>query len=93
MSTKSPVNYDGRTRTALQELDINTAFARCFDSIDGQSVLSYLRRITIESVSGPGVEVNALLHLEGQRYLVGLMQSRVNDGKEGKPNVPITKPK
>ena len=85
--------YDGRKRTDQDEHDLNARFARVFGTDDGEKVLAYLRRITIESVSGPGVDPNGLLHLEGQRYLTGIIQARINHGREGKPNVHSKKPK
>jgi hypothetical protein len=45
------------------------------------SVLQYLKAITIDSVAGPEISDHALRHLEGQRYIVGLIQRRVNKGK------------
>jgi hypothetical protein len=40
-------------------------------------VLRYLRSVTIEMVHGPNVTTEELRHLEGQRYIVGLIEQRI----------------
>lgn len=52
-----------------------------FKTPNGKSVLKYLRSITIESVQGPNASDAELRHLEGQRYLVGLIERRINHGQ------------
>jgi len=53
-----------------------------FNTPNGAAVLKYLRSITIESVQGPNASDAELRHLEGQRYLVGLIERRINHGQE-----------
>ena len=48
-----------------------------FKSPTGEAVLQYLRSITIEAVSGPNISSEELRHLEGQRYIVGLLERRI----------------
>ena len=43
--------------------------------------MNYLKSITIEAVAGSEVSDATLRHLEGQRYMVGLIQRRINKGK------------
>lgn len=78
---------DGRARPPAQERDLNEAFALVFGGPVGERCLAYLRRITIESVAGPEVTDGHLRHLEGQRFIVGVMQRRILDGQEKRPHV------
>jgi hypothetical protein len=41
-------------------------------------VLKHLRRITIETAGGPLISSDELRHREGQRFLVYLIQARIN---------------
>jgi hypothetical protein len=41
-------------------------------------VLKHLRRITIETAGGPLITNDELRHREGQRFLVYLIQARIN---------------
>lgn len=79
------VSPDGVNRSHEVEQRINEAFALAFSGEAGDFVLDYLRRSTIERVNGPAVDTNALLHMEGQRFLVGVIQRRINYGKEKQP--------
>lgn len=65
---------------AQREQELNRTFAQCFSSPAGQSVIQFLRQQTIETVSGPAVEPNSLMHLEGQRFLVGMIEQRIAAG-------------
>jgi hypothetical protein len=76
---------DGINRSHKIEKQINEAFALAFSGEAGDFVLDYLRRISIERVNGPAVDTNSLLHMEGQRFLVGVIQQRINLGKEKLP--------
>ena len=53
-----------------------------FKTPNGIAVLKYLRSITIESVQGPNASDAELRQLEGQRYLVGLIERRINHGQK-----------
>ena len=55
-----------------------------FESPTGKEVLRYLRSITIEMVNGPNVTTEELRHLEGQRYIVGLIERRIEHGHRSK---------
>lgn len=59
---------------------ITIAFARCFDSRDGDRVLQHLRRLTLERTLGPGAPDALLRHLEGQRQLVAYILALVSEG-------------
>jgi len=78
---------DGRVRTKERERDINQALAIAFGEAAGEKALQYLRSITIEYVNGPGLEPNSLIHLEGARWLVAIIEKRIKDAKENRPHV------
>ena len=63
-----------------EEAKLNMVFTSVFGSTSGKQVLQYLKSITIDTVAGSEISDNALRHLEGQRYIVGLIQRRVNKG-------------
>jgi hypothetical protein len=55
----------------------------------GQSVMQYLKSITTDIANGPNISNDELRHLEGQRFVIGLLSSRTNHAntiksKEGK---------
>ena len=52
----------------------------------GQEFLKYLRSITIELVNGPAVSDGELRHVEGQRFLVGLIETRIKHAHKVKNN-------
>jgi len=62
--------------------DIKTLFS----TPNGKQVLKYLRSITIESVQGPHATDAELRHLEGQRYLVGLISRRIDHAERIQKN-------
>jgi hypothetical protein len=71
------IGIDGIQRPAESDLQISMNVAEVFSSPTGAEVLRYLRSITIEMVNGPNVSTEELRHLEGQRYLVGLLETRI----------------
>ena len=81
---KALIGLDNFKRSSDEEEKLNSAFSALFSTDVGASVLQYLKSITIESVAGSEISDNSLRHLEGQRYLVGLIQRRVNKGKSQK---------
>lgn len=75
---------DGIARTPDKEAELNKLFAGIFGSEGGREVMRYLRSITIESVAGPHITPNELMHREGMRYLVGIMEQRIAGGRNGR---------
>jgi len=74
-----PVNsIDGYARSPETEKLLNKLFGSVFKGDDGKQVLTYLKSITTEAVAGPNMSTNELFHLEGRRYLVAIIQSRIN---------------
>lgn len=78
MSQKINVGIDGINRPQDKDREISQNIATLFGSATGQAVLRYLRSITIEMVHGPNVTTEELRHMEGQRYIVGLIENRIN---------------
>jgi hypothetical protein len=78
---KVNIGIDGVQRSAEVDRQISQVMASVFSSPSGQEVLRYLRSVTIEMVNGPAVSVNELMHMEGQRYLVGLIERRISHGR------------
>jgi|TARA_R110002153_G_scaffold270041_1_gene436100 hypothetical protein len=81
---KTLIGLDGIERQPDQEESLNAVSRALFSSDAGKVFLSYLRTITIETVAGPEVSDDQLRHLEGQRYIVGLIQRRSNKGQSQK---------
>lgn len=84
---KVHVGVDGVQRSLQSDREISFNIAEVFGSPSGKAVLKYLRSITIEMVNGPNVSTEELRHLEGQRYVVGLIESRINHSHKVKKNV------
>ena len=63
---------------------INIEFVSLFGTELGQQVLKRLRKATIEMVGGPEITNDQLRHLEGQRFLVALIEQRVALGHKAK---------
>jgi len=75
------VSIDGYIRSPEAEKALNESFATVFSTEAGEKVINYLSSITQDMVAGPNMETNALWHLEGQRFLVGIIKTRKQKGK------------
>lgn len=80
MPQQVSIGIDGFQRSKTQDELISRNFAELFGSPTGQAVLKYLRSVTIEMVNGPAVSSNELMHMEGQRFIVGLIERRISHG-------------
>jgi hypothetical protein len=76
------LGVDNFPRTKEDDDTISRNLNSVFKTPNGKAVLKYLRSITIESVQGPNASDAELRHLEGQRYLVGLIERRINHGQK-----------
>ena len=76
---------DGRKRSIDDERRLNDAFASTFKGADGELVLAYLRNVTIQAIGGPGITPDHLMHLEGQRFAVALIEQRIQYGQQNLP--------
>lgn len=79
MVQKQQVNIgvDGVQRPKATDVNISQNVAEVFSTPTGQAVLQYLKSITIQMVHGPDVSTEALRHLEGQRFIVALIDQRI----------------
>ena len=67
-------------------------FATTFSSPAGKEVLQHLRSITIEMVNGPAFDPNSLIHMEGQRFIVGYIEQLIAQGHRSKSDGTADKP-
>tara|TARA_R100000234_G_scaffold30852_1_gene18136 strand:- start:713 stop:994 length:282 start_codon:yes stop_codon:yes gene_type:complete len=74
-------SIDGYVRTPEEDKVLNKHFANVFKGEEGKKVLNYLKSITLEAVAGPNIDSNRLFHLEGMRFLVGIITTRINKGE------------
>ena len=84
MSNKINIGIDGYQRKSDDDVIVSKNVAKIFESPTGKEVLRYLRSITIDMVNGPNVTTEELRHLEGQRYIVGLIEQRIAHGHRSK---------
>jgi len=84
LSNKINIGIDGYQRKSEDDVIVSKNVAKVFESPTGKEVLRYLRSITIEMVNGPSVTTEELRHLEGQRYIVGLIEQRIAHGHRSK---------
>lgn len=79
---------DGVVGRPLQvERKLNEAFAIVFHDQAGETVLEYLKSITLNFVHGPEASDGQIRHMEGQRYLVGIIQNRIKQGEQKLPKI------
>ena len=74
---KSFISLDGFQRNRINDARISTDIAALFNTELGQEVFKYLKSITIDAVNGPNVTDAELRQLEGLRYIVGLIDRRI----------------
>lgn len=60
---------------------ISLAFAACFETPAGLQVLSYLRKYFVQDILGPHASDAALRFREGQRSIVGIIDTRIKEAK------------
>ena len=89
MSKKPYVGIDGIQRPQNIDDRISLDVAAMLATPTGQSVMQYLKSITTVIANCPNISNDELRHLEGQRFVIGLLSSRANHGstiksKEGK---------
>jgi hypothetical protein len=77
LPNKVNIGLDGIQRSSDKDVQISQNIAQIFESPTGKEVMRYLRSITIEMVNGPNVTTEELRHIEGQRYIVGLIEQRI----------------
>ena len=85
LKNKKPIpakSIDGYVRSEQEERNLNKSFAGLFKGDDGKLVLDYIKSITTEAVAGPNIDSNQLFHLEGMRFLTGIIQTRIKKGEQ-----------
>ncbi len=83
---KRIIGADGVVRSPEAEQELNLLCARAFRGDDGKALMNYLKSITINAVMGDKIDnTNTLIHREGQRFIVGLIDRRIENGRNGKP--------
>ena len=80
------LSLDGYQRKEKDDETISINIASLFSTELGKDVLKYLRSITIEAVNGAAVTDAELRHVKGQRYIVGLIETRIRHGQKVKSN-------
>lgn len=84
LQSKVNIGIDGIPRDQAEDKQISQNIAEIFSTPAGKEVLRYLRSVTIEMVSGPNISTEELRHIEGQRYLVGLLERRISHAHRSK---------
>ncbi len=80
------IGIDNFPRSRSDDEKISKDIRSLFRTPNGQEVMKYLRSITIEAVTGPAASDAELRHLEGQRYLVGLLERRIKHAEKVEKN-------
>ena len=83
----SVVGIDGIARKSSEEARINAVLRSVFGGTAGKEVLRYLRSVTIQAVCGPNVSNDELRHREGQRYLVWLIEARMQKAQSDRTTI------
>jgi len=73
----NPAGPDGIVRSPDEHKRINEVLAITFKGEVGKAALDYLRSISIERACGPHVGDGELRHLEGMRFIVGVISQRI----------------
>ena len=80
------LGVDGLPRSKEQDETISKNFEALFKTPTGKAVLSYLRSVTIEMIAGPNASDDELRHREGQRFLVAIIEKRIQHAQRIKDN-------
>ena len=75
-------NIDGVARSREEEKKLNECFKEVFKEGGGRRVLEYLKSISIHAIHGPNIDPHSLMHVEGQRYIIALIEQRIEDGRQ-----------
>jgi hypothetical protein len=69
---------EGIIRPHTEQVRINELLAHAFKGEAGKAAMDYLRSISIERVCGPHASDAELRHLEGMRFIVGVISQRIS---------------
>ena len=73
-------SVDGRVYTPETETELNRLAFLCLGGENGQRFMGYLKGITLNAPYAGDVSNDALRHMEGQRWLVGMLANRIVKG-------------
>jgi len=91
----NPAGPDGQVRPPEEQKRLNELMAITFGrSESGKAALDYLRSISIERACGPHVGDGELRHLEGMRFIVGIISQRIaaHHKEQTRGNTPASPP-
>jgi len=78
----SHIGVDGYPRPKEEDEKISKDIKALLGSPAGREVLRYLRSITLDAVAGGGISDGELRHLEGQRFVVALLERRIQHAEK-----------
>jgi len=78
----SNIGIDGYSRPQEEDERISRNIKSLFLNDQGREVLRYLRSITLDAVAGGGISDAELRHLEGQRFIVALIERRIKHAEK-----------
>jgi|TARA_B100001059_G_scaffold29934_1_gene24227 hypothetical protein len=78
----SHIGVDGFPRPQKEDEKISMDIKALLGTPAGKEVLRYLRSITLDAVAGGGISDGELRHLEGQRFIVALIERRINHAEK-----------
>ena len=80
---KSPlvVGVDGQRYSSDMDASLDDLVDGCFSGGSGPRTLAYLESLTTRRVLGPQASDQELRHLEGARWLVGVIRGRIQSNK------------
>jgi hypothetical protein len=78
----SHIGVDGFPRPVEEDEKISKDIKGLFNSPAGKEVLRYLRSITLDAVAGGGISDGELRHMEGQRFVVALIERRIKHAEK-----------
>lgn len=76
------IGPDGASYSKTMDATINDLALGTFNTGSGPRFMEYLESITVRRVLGPEAPDSHLRHLEGARWLVGVIRQRMNAGSK-----------
>jgi|TARA_R110002020_G_C16104277_1_gene758965 hypothetical protein len=73
-------NLQNKKSNKSESTEIDKIFTSVFNQVNGKKVIEYLESITINSICTPQASDSTLWHLEGQRYLLQIIKSKIKRG-------------
>ena len=80
------LGIDGFARNREDDEVIAQNIQSLFRTPNGKAVLSYLRSVTLDLVAGPNSSDGELRHREGQRFIVAIIEKRIQHAQRMKDN-------